>query len=187
MPFLSEEIWQFIAPRTPQDALIIASYPKLEKSDDRLIKDFEFMTQIISGIRTVRKQKNIAFKNSIDLVVLNNEQFSDAFDTVIKKLGNIDQLSYTASKIEGALSFRVKSNEYFIPISADNINIDEEIKKLTEELNYTQGFLKTVQRKLANERFIAGAPEQVVANERKKEADAIAKIETIKASLASLS
>ncbi len=94
-------------------------------------------------------------------------------------------MDYTAEKIAGALTFRVKSNEYFIP-AADTINLDEEIKKIKEELNYTEGFLKSVQKKLSNERFVQNAPEQVVSAERKKEADALAKIETLKSSLASL-
>ncbi len=186
MPFLTEEIWQFITERTSEEALIVAKYPTIEKLDEILIKEFDFAAEVVSGIRTIRKEKNIAFKNTIDLSILNNESVSDRFDVVIKKLGNIESLKYTTEKIEGALSFRVKSNEYFIPISSDNINIEEEVKKLTEELNYTEGFLKSVQKKLANERFVSGAPEQVVANEKKKEADALAKIETIKASLASL-
>lgn len=186
MPFLTEEIWQFISERIPEDALIVAKYPKVKKGGEALIKEFDFASEVISGIRTIRKEKNIAFKNAIDVAVLNNENSTKSFDALIKKLGNVESLSYTQEKIENALSFRVKSNEYFIPISSDNINIEEEIKKLTEELNYTEGFLKSVQKKLANERFVAGAPQQVVANERKKEADALAKIETIKASLASL-
>ena len=187
MPFLTEEIWQFIAKRTPQEALIITKYPKLKEIDEKLILEFDFAAEVISGIRSIRKKKNIAFKNSIDFTILNNENVSNRFDLMVKKLGNIDKLSYSDEKIDGALSFRVKSNEYFIPISSDNINIDDEINKLTEELNYTEGFLKAVQRKLANDRFVNNAPEQVVANEKKKEADALAKIETIKARLSSLS
>ena len=91
----------------------------------------------------------------------------------------------TIKKVYGVLTFRVKSNEYFIPM-VGAIDVEAEIKKLTEELHYTEGFLKSVQKKLSNERFVAGAPEQVIANERNKEADALAKMETIKSSLASL-
>ncbi|NND12321.1 MAG: valine--tRNA ligase, partial [Flavobacteriaceae bacterium] len=91
----------------------------------------------------------------------------------------------TIQKVEGALTFRVKSNEYFVPMQG-SIDVEAEIKKLTEELNYTEGFLKSVQKKLSNDRFVSGAPEQVVASERKKEADALAKIETLKSSLAGL-
>ena len=186
MPFITEEIWQAIAKRTPEEALIIAKYPTSQQVEESLITQFDFASEVVSGIRTIRKEKNIAFKESIDLTITNNEKVTANFDNVIKKLGNIEVLSYSDEKIEGALSFRVKSNEYFVPISADNMNVEEEVQKLTEELNYTEGFLKSVQKKLANERFVSNAPEQVVANEKKKEADALAKIETIKNSLASL-
>ena len=104
---------------------------------------------------------------------------------MISKLGNISELNYVDAPVDGALTFRVKSNEYFIPIEGA-INVEEEIEKLQEELIYTEGFLKSVQKKLSNERFVAGAPEKVVAIEKQKEADALAKIETIKASLAGL-
>lgn len=143
------------------------------------------MQEVVSGIRNIRKEKNISFKDSIEFSVINNENTSSDFDEIIKKLGNINVLEYVSEAVDGALTFRVKSNEYFIPISGA-INVEEEIKKLTEELNYTEGFLKSVQKKLSNERFVSGAPEQVVASEKKKEADALAKIETLKASLASL-
>ncbi len=140
---------------------------------------------MISGIRTIRKEKNIAFKNEISLSVINSESNSATFDSVIQKLGNISTLNYVSETVNGAMTFRVKSNEYYIPMDGA-VNVEDEIEKLTEELNYTEGFLKSVQKKLANERFVAGAPEQVVASERKKEADALAKIETLRKSLESL-
>lgn len=185
MPFLTEEIWQHIAERTPEEALIIAQWPESKAVNETIIKEFDFAAEVISGVRTIRKQKNIVFKDAIELAVINNEKAATTFDVVISKLGNISSLDYTDTKVDGALTFRVKSNEYFVPMSGA-INVEEEIEKLTEELNYTEGFLKSVQKKLANERFVNNAPEQVVANERKKEADALAKIETLKASLASL-
>jgi len=185
MPFLTEEIWQHITDRTPEEALIISKWPEAKPISKNLISEFDFATEVISGIRTIRKQKSIAFKDVIELHVLNNEKTGTTFDVVISKLGNISTLNYTDAKVNGALTFRVKSNEYFVPMQGA-INVEEEIAKLTEELNYTQGFLKLVQKKLSNERFVAGAPEQVVASEKKKEADALAKIETLKESLASL-
>lgn len=185
MPFLTEEIWQHIAERTPDEALIVSSWPESTSANEQIIKEFDFASEVVSGIRTIRKQKNISFKETINLSVLNNEKINDTFDVVITKLGNIESLNYTNDKVDGALTFRVKSNEYFIPMSGA-IDVEEEIKKLTEELTYTQGFLKSVRKKLSNERFVNNAPEQVVANEKKKEADALAKIETLKASLASL-
>lgn len=185
VPFVSEEIWQHISKRTPKDALIVSNWPKATEFDNKLIAEFDFAAEVISGIRTIRKEKNIPFKDHIELSVINAENTSNRFDPVIIKLGNIAALGYTSEKIEGALTFRVKSNEYFVPVSGA-INVEEEIAKLTEELVYTQGFLKSVQAKLKNERFVNGAPENVVAMEKQKEADALAKIETIKTSLAGL-
>jgi valyl-tRNA synthetase len=185
MPFLTEDIWQYIAKRTPEEALIISKWPELKPFNKIIISQFEFASDVISGIRTVRKEKNIAFKDAIRFSVINNENTDSSFDTVIAKLGNLEAIEYVTEPVEGALTFRVKSNEYFIPMEGA-IDIESEIKKLTEELNYTLGFLKSVQKKLSNERFVSGAPEQVVASEKKKEADALAKIETLKSSLASL-
>jgi valyl-tRNA synthetase len=185
MPFLTEEIWQHIADRTPEQALIIAEYPKMTSFNEKLITDFEFTSEVIAGLRTVRKEKNIAMKDAIDLRIINNEKVSIYFDSVIMKLGNIVSMEYITEKIDGALTYRVKSNEYFIPVSG-NIDIAAEIAKLTEELKYTQGFLRSVQGKLSNEKFVGGAPEKVLEIERKKEADALAKIATIEQSLKSL-
>lgn len=185
MPFLTEEIWQHITERTPEQALVIADYPEQKSFDENIISGFEFASEVISGIRTIRKEKNIPFKDTIELKVINNENSSLHFDAVIAKLGNISALDYVNEAVNGALTFRVKSNEYFVPI-AGNINVEDEIKKLTEELEYTKGFLASVEKKLSNERFVAGAPEQVIANERKKQADALAKIATIEQSIASL-
>ncbi|MFZ4680379.1 MAG: valine--tRNA ligase [Flavobacterium sp.] len=185
MPFLTEEIWQYIAERTPEQALIIADYPKVTSFNAKLIADFEFTIEVIAGLRTIRKEKNIAMKDAIDLKVVNREKVSTYFDSVIMKLGNILSLEYITGKIDGALTYRVKSNEYFIPVSG-NIDVAAEIEKLTEELKYTQGFLRSVQGKLSNEKFVSGAPEKILENERKKEADALAKIATIEQSLKSL-
>ena len=185
MPFISEEIWQEIANRTPEEALIIAEYPKAIEIKESLITNFKVASEVISGIRTIRKDKNIAFKNTIEFSILNNENSTKDFDSVIQKLGNISSINYVTEKVEGALSFRVKSNEYFIPMGSD-INVEEEKAKLEEELKYTEGFLQSVQKKLSNERFVNNAPAQVITNERKKEADALAKVETLKASLKSL-
>ena len=185
MPFLTEEIWQFLEARTPDQALIVASWPEHKPYNQSILDGFEFASDVVSGIRTIRKEKNIAFKNSIELLVLNNAAQTKTFDSIISKLGNISSLEYTKEAVENALSFRVKSNEYFIPAN-DTIDVVAELSKLEQELKYTEGFLKSVQKKLSNERFVSGAPEQVVASEKKKEADAIAKIETLKASLKNL-
>ncbi len=185
MPFLTEELWHEISERSPEGALIINHWPENKDIDKELITDFDFAAEVISGIRTIRKEKNIPMKDAISLSVINSESVSTETDVIISKLGNISEINYITEALDGALTFRVKSNEYFVPMEGA-INIEEEIAKLSEELKYTEGFLRSVQGKLKNEKFVSGAPEQVVANERKKEADAIAKIETIKTSLASL-
>ncbi len=185
MPFLTEELWHLIAERSKDEALIVSLYPEKKEVDQKILKDFEVASEVISGIRAVRKEKNISFKDAIEFSILNNENESNHFDSVIEKLGNISELNYVKTKVDGALSFRVKSNEYFIPVSGA-IDLEAEVKKITEELQYTEGFLKSVQKKLANERFVNNAPEAVIATERKKEADALAKIETLKVSLAAL-
>ncbi len=185
MPFLTEEIWQLLETRTPEQALIVSTWPETKPFNQQLISDFENTIEIISGIRTIRKDKNIPFKDTIELKVVNSDTNSTYFDSVITKLGNISSLEYVSEKVDSALSFRVKSNEYFIPITG-NIDLDSEIEKLTTELTYTQGFLKSVQIKLSNEKFVTNAKPEIIANERKKEADALAKIATIEQSLAGL-
>ena len=185
MPFLTEEIWQHITNRTPEQALIVAEWPKARAFDEKLIAEFDFVTEVISGIRTIRKDKNIPFKDVISLKVVNNEKVASYFNAVVMKLGNVDVLEYVLDKVDGALSYRVKSNEYFIPFMG-SIDIESEIAKLNEELNYTKGFLKSVQAKLSNEKFVNGAPEKVLEMERKKEADALAKIATIEQSITGL-
>ena len=185
MPFLTEEIWQFIADRTPEEALIIAKYPVIKDFDAQIIADFDFASDVISGIRTIRKDKNIAFKDAIELFIIDAEQNPKEFDAVIQKLTNTATITTVTEKVEGA-SFRVKSNEYFVPISIENIDVEAEIEKLSGELKRAEGFLVGIQKKLSNERFVANAPEKVLELERKKESDTLAKIQTIIGSLNSL-
>ena len=185
VPFISEEIWQNITPRSKEEALIVAEWPTETEYDEKIIKEFEFASEVISGIRTIRKEKNISFKDAISVSVINNEKVDATFDSVITKLGNLSELNYISEKIDGALTFRIKSNEYIVPIEGA-IDVEDEIAKLSEELKYTEGFLKSVQGKLKNERFVNNAPEKVEAMEKQKEADALAKIETLRTSLATL-
>ncbi|MDO4727650.1 MAG: valine--tRNA ligase [Bacteroidota bacterium] len=185
MPFVTEEIWQHIKERNIQEALIVATYPKVDSYDNQLIDDFEFTSEVISAVRTIRKDKNIAFKEALQLYVINNERKGTALDVILSKMCNITEVIYVEKSIQGALGFRVKSNEYFIPIKG-NINVAQELEKLEEELKYTQGFLESVNKKLSNQKFVDGAPEQVIANERKKQADAIAKIAMLEQSINSL-
>ena len=191
MPFLTEEIWQNITTRTPDQALIVNAWPRYQASEKQLqawenqLSQFEIAKEVIAGIRTIRKQKNISFKEKIQLQVINREGFSASYNAVIMKLGNVAALDYVPEAVAGALTFRVKSNEYFVPITG-SINVEEELQKLSTELEYTQGFLKSVQAKLSNDKFVQGAPAAVVEAEKKKEADALAKIEALQQSIAGL-
>jgi valyl-tRNA synthetase len=185
MPFLTEEIWQYLSERTPEEALIVAKWPVSTSIDTQLVADFSRITEVVSGIRTIRKEKNISFKESVELFVVNKDAATENLDAVIKKLTNTTSIAYVSEKVEGA-SFRVKSNEYFVPVSVEEIDVEEEREKLSIELKRAEGFLFGIQKKLSNERFVSNAPEQVIVLERKKEADTLAKIETIKNSLASL-
>ncbi|MBL4744931.1 MAG: valine--tRNA ligase [Flavobacteriaceae bacterium] len=185
MPFITEELWQNIKERTTEEALIIARYPEAKEINTVLLKEFKVAKEVISGIRTIRKDKNIAFKDSIELFVINNEKAATNFDAVIEKMGNVSELLYVSEKVDGALSYRVKSNEYFIPM-VGAVDVEAEKAKLEEELKYTEGFLNSVIKKLSNERFVNNAPAKVIEIERSKQADAEAKIETLKSSLASL-
>ena len=186
MPFLTEEIWHFLKPRNTDEALIVSKWPKQESFDVSLLTEFDFAAEVITGIRNVRKQKQIPFKTTVELYVINNASCAENFDGLISKLGNISKINYTTSAVEKAFSFRVGSNEYFLVVDMA-IDLEAEVAKLEEELAYTKGFLNSVQKKLSNERFVSNAPEQVVASEKKKEADALAKIETLETSLKNLS
>ena len=185
IPFASEEIWQNITERTPEEALIINEWPKVEKGDAEILADFELATQVITGVRAIRKEKNISFKDELELFVMNTEGFSERYDDIIKKLCNLSKIEATETSKDGALSFRVKANEYFIPLTGA-IDIDAEIAKISEELEYTKGFMNSVSKKLSNERFVNNAPEQVVAVEKQKQADAQAKIDALEKRLAAL-
>ena len=185
MPFLTEEIWQFLKTRTPDQALIVSSWPASVSFDTSLLEEFHFASEVISGIRNLRKQKQIPFKTTVELHIINKASSTQKFDGLISKLGNISKINYADSSIEKAFSFRVHSNEYFL-VADIAIDLDAEVAKIKEELNYTKGFLKSVQKKLSNTRFVSNAPEQVVASEKKKEADALAKIQTLESSLKNL-
>jgi len=185
MPFISEEIWSLIADRDVKNRLIVTPWPLANKIDTILLDNEAIAAEVISGIRTIRNEKNIANKDQVALFVKLNEDTDKSFDSVITKLGNLSSLTYVDEKVDGALSFRVKSNEYYIPL-AGAVNIEEEIATLKQELKYTQGFLNSVMKKLSNERFVNNAPEQVIVIERKKQADAEAKIKAIEEQLTAI-
>jgi valyl-tRNA synthetase len=184
-PFIAEELWHLLRERNEGEDIIIASWPKEVTYNKDVLQQFAVAEEVIINIRNIRKQNNIANKVKMDLFVKKNNELDQAFDAVVVKMGNLTQLDYVNEKIANANTFLVAANEYFIPFG-DSIDLVAEKAKMEEELAYTKGFLKSVQGKLSNEKFVAGAPEQVITNERKKEADAIQKIEILTEKLASL-
>ena len=182
MPFITEEIWQTLRERQDGESIMISRLPKATSYDESYLLRFEAVKNIIVGIRNIRKQNNIAFKNVLELKVKKNERYPASFDSIIRKMGNIGQIGLVNEPVKGAWSFIADTVEYFIPAQGE-VNTAEVKAKLEEELNYTRGFLTSVMKKLSNEKFVNGAPEQIVANERKKQADAEVKIAAIEAQL----
>ena len=187
MPFITEEIWQLLNERKEGESIMISSWPDVERYDSDMISDFITVKIIIMSIRTIRKEKNILNKETIDLYIKINQtqDFNKFFDPIIAKLCNINKIEYVDAKVEGTISFIEKSTEFFIPLS-ETIDVAKEIKKLEGELKYTKGFLISVTKKLSNEKFVNNASEQVVGMERKKKADAESKIKVIEEQLLNL-
>lgn len=186
MPFITEELWQLIRERAQGESLMVSPMPKAQAFDAQLIERFELMKETIAGVRTIRQEKNIPQKDKLKLFVSTTELLGENVESIIVKLAGLELLLYTTDKVDGAASFMVRSTEFFVPLEGF-IDVEEEIAKLKTELEYTKGFLNSVAKKLSNERFVSGAPANVVDMERKKQADAEAKIQVIEERLAALS
>ena len=186
MPFITEEIWHELKERKEKEYLIVAEWPKKDKFDKEIISKMESILSIVGAIRNIRNSKNIAHTKALELSikVMSGGDY-EQFMGIIRKLANITEISFVQENIEGAISFVEAGDEFFIPMEG-NIDVAAERDRLQKELEYTKGFLKSVVSKLSNERFVKGAPESVISNERKKQADAEAKINAIEQSLASL-
>jgi valyl-tRNA synthetase len=152
----------------------------------RLLLAFENAKEAVSGIRKIRTDKNIPNKDSLELMIQQGDKgFEERFNPVVIKLANLSSLKMVADEVPGAASFRVKSTNYYVPLEGF-IDVEEELKKLEEELGYTKGFLNSVMKKLGNDRFVNSAPEAVVAKEKTKQADAEAKIKVLEERIDSL-
>ncbi len=181
MPFITEHIWQAIADRK-NDSLMLSRMPEIGKIDPKILEHFEEAKEIISGVRNIRKQRQLAQKDSLDLLVVGKQ---DHFTATISKMANLKNLESCEDIPDNTASFLVKTTRYAVPLG-DLINVEEEVKKLEEELAYNKGFLQTVMKKLNNERFVSNAPAQVVEIENKKKEDAEAKIASITEQIAKL-
>ena len=184
-PFVSEELWHALNERKEGEDIVIAEWPKAVPFNEKVLVGFEKAEKIIAQIRNIRKNNNIANKVKLEMYVRADVSTQTDFDAVIVKMGNLSVFEYVADKIQQANSFIVEGVEFFIPFG-DAVDVEAEIQKMEEELTYAKGFLKSVQGKLSNERFVAGAPAQVLELERKKEADALGKIQLLEEKLTSL-
>ena len=186
MPFVTEEIWQDLKPESDIKSIVIAQQPKAEReANTSVITRFGLAQEVISAIRNIRKQKNIAQKETLALNYIADENYPAEFEAVIIKMGNLKEVAAVAEKDPAAAAFIVKTTQYFVPMEG-NIDKEAELKRLATDLEYYEGFLSSVMKKLSNERFVSSAPEKVVANERAKQADAEAKIAALKAQIDAL-
>lgn len=185
MPFVTEEIWQDLAPRKEGESICTAPMPQPVEADERLLARFELAKEAISSVRNIRNQKNLPQKEALTLKVIADENYPAEYAPVMRKMANLTAVETVTEKDPAAAAFIVKTTQYFVPM-AGKIDVEAEIGKLTESLAYYEGFLASVMKKLSNERFVQSAPEKVVMNERAKQADAEAKIAAIREQLAAL-
>lgn len=182
MPFLSEELWQLISERKPEEALVIAQQKKAEGFDEDIIKNFETAEEIISGVRNYRQTKGISPREAVE-VYTNAENFEN--EAVVKKLASISDIHFNEKTDKPSFTFLVGSTEVSIPLS-EKLDLEEEKKKTEEEVKYLKGFLISVDKKLSNEKFVANAKPEVVEVERKKQKDAQDKIAILEEKLKTL-
>jgi valyl-tRNA synthetase len=181
MPFITEEIWQRLAERPDGSSIMTEMMPLPAPFEAGMLTRFETVRQIVSAVRTIRKEKNIPVREQLVLCAAPGDTGTE-FDQVIIRMCNLSEIRVVEGKVEEAASFRIHTSEFFVPLSV-GIDHDEEVRKMEEELAYTEGFLASVLQKLSNEKFVANAPEKVITLEKKKEADARAKIATLRESL----
>ena len=186
MPFITEELWQHLYDRKDGESIMVkvVSIAPSTEEENRLVEDIEKVKQLVSGIRAVRNQKNIAQKEALTLQVVGENHLSE-YDEVVKKMANVSAIDIIAEKTADASSFMIGTFEYAVPLG-NLIDVEAELKKLEAQLTHLEGFLAGIMKKLSNERFVANAPEAVVAMERKKQHDSEEKIAAIKENIAEL-
>ena len=183
MPFITEELWQHITERKDGESIMYAQIPVAGGINEAAVKAMNEAKDIISGVRTVRLNKNIPNKKPLSLQIVG--QWTNPYKSIVLKIGNLEAIDEVEAKDPTGAAFLVGTTEFAVPLG-DSINVEEEIEKIEADLKYTRGFLASVEKKLGNEKFVAHAPEAVVAGERKKQADALSKIATLEAALKAL-
>ena len=184
MPFITEELWQHLCDRTDGESLMVSPLSMSALVDEDIIREFEVVKEVISNIRSIRLQKNIAQKETLELQVI-GENPVVAFNAVIMKMCNLSSINIVENKADGAASFMVGTTEYAVPLG-NMIDVEAEIARMEAELKYKEGFLQGVLKKLGNEKFVNNAPAAVLEMERKKQADAESIIKSLKESIAAL-
>ena len=186
MPFITEELWQHLYDRKEGESIMRDSLklPAPSEADDKLAAQIESVKQIVSGVRMVRSSKNIAPKEQLELQAIGKNDY-EPFNTVISKMANLNAITVVAEKDATASAFMVGTDEFAVPLG-NMIDVEAEIQKMEAQLQHLEGFLAGVKKKLSNERFVANAPEAVVALERKKQSDSEEKIAALKESIAAL-
>jgi valyl-tRNA synthetase len=186
MPFITEEIWHLIRERSEKDCIIVAEWPKAGSKTGEIVKHFDVVMEVITNIRNIRKQKNISPKEKLQVFEkVNQGEVVKTYDEIIIKLCNLSSFEYVTANVDNAFSFVLKHAEFFVPLS-QSIDVEAEKERLSKDLEYNKGFLKSVEIKLANEKFVANAKPELLENERKKQSDAMAKIKAIEEQLAGL-
>jgi valyl-tRNA synthetase len=186
MPFITEEIWQLLIERKDGESIMITRMPEAKKFNKSLITDFDSVKETVSAVRSVRKEKDLPNKEKLNLLIRSDkDSFNSELLPVINKLCNLSDLSFVSEKQKGAASFMIGTTEYFIPLTG-KIDIESELAKINEELDYNRGFLVNVMKKLENESFVKNAPANVLELERKKKSDAESKIKSLEEALKSL-
>ena len=184
IPFITEEVWQLLDERKPGESIMASQMPEAADFDEKLLDRFETAKDVITKIRAIRQENGIAQKDSIEVFArLVDGEYDGYFDSVITKQSNLSSLARTDEAKSGSKTFVAKNVEYFVPMSG-SVDVEEEIKKLQAELDYTRGFLASVEKKLSNERFVSSAPAAVVEREKQKQADALVKIEALEKQIA---
>ena len=182
MPFLTEELWQNIAERSKEEALVIAQQKKADDFNEETIKNFDFAKELISGVRNYRQSKGISLRESVELFTNATAFINEA---VVRKLANVSEVHFAEKTDKPSFTFLVGATEISIPLS-ENLDLAEEKKKTEEEIKYLKGFLVSVEKKLSNEKFVANAKPEIVENERKKQKDAQEKIAILEEKLKNL-
>lgn len=186
MPFITEEIWQLLEERADGASIMMEMLPVADASNAEFLKSFEMSKEAITNIRKVRAEKQISYKEELQLLIKSDSgNYIDQFDSIVGKMANLSEIIPCTEKPEGAISFIVGTDEYFIPL-VGKVNVEEELEKLEKELKYLNGFLLSTNKKLSNERFVSNAPAQVIENERKKMTDAESKINSLQEQIAGL-